>query len=213
MSEEVAEDLSGLMEQRSKELGRELRPDDKLFDGIQLEHAEHEMVQAMQASGVDPAIIYAFTETGLLVSEENQHLITEKDMADWQAAIEKYRAENLDPGGDDLPPEAVEGFFKTLSELHPEAMEEMKSLAEQFDAPDEFANAVLIGPCPKCASDSTEDCECDPEIDDPCIARCKDCRQLFCCDCRCLFKNAKEAVRHDCPEWERMAREDDDEPF
>jgi hypothetical protein len=48
------------------------------------------MVIAMEANGVNPALIYAYEKTGLLVSEENQHLIPDTDLAEWQAAIEEY---------------------------------------------------------------------------------------------------------------------------
>ena len=48
------------------------------------------MVEGMKAAGLDPAFIYAFEKTGLLVTEQNQHLILEKDLAEWGAAIEEY---------------------------------------------------------------------------------------------------------------------------
>ena len=44
----------------------------------------------MKKAGLDPAIIYAFEKTGLLVTEENQHLLPEKDLAEWEAAIAEY---------------------------------------------------------------------------------------------------------------------------
>lgn len=47
------------------------------FDRPPLEHVEHEMAQAMKAAGLDPAFVYAFEKTGLLVTEQNQHLISE----------------------------------------------------------------------------------------------------------------------------------------
>ena len=49
------------------------------------------MVGDMKAAGLDPAFIYAFEKTGLLVSEENQHLIPEKDLEEWRSAVEEYR--------------------------------------------------------------------------------------------------------------------------
>ena len=48
------------------------------------------MVEDMKAAGLDPAFIYAFEKTGLLVTEQNQHLIPENDLAEWDAAIEEY---------------------------------------------------------------------------------------------------------------------------
>ena len=74
-----------------EEFGREPGPGDKVFfDAPPLEHFEAEIVRGMKASGVNPAVIYAFEKTGLLVSEENQHLIPDADLAEWEAATEEY---------------------------------------------------------------------------------------------------------------------------
>jgi hypothetical protein len=85
-----------LEEQRQKfidKYGREPGPADPVFfDMPPLEHVEHEMVQAMQAAGLDPAFIYAFEKTGLLVTEQNQHLIPENDLDEWDAAVREYEA-------------------------------------------------------------------------------------------------------------------------
>jgi len=42
----------------------------------------------MARAGIDPAIVHAWLRTGLLVSEENRRLLSEEDLAEWQAAIE-----------------------------------------------------------------------------------------------------------------------------
>jgi SEC-C motif len=86
-----------LEEQRRKfvsKFGREPGPDEPIFfDAPPVEHLEAEMVQAMKKAGVDPAIIYAFEKTnGLLVTEQNQHLIPEADLEAWNAAIDEYEA-------------------------------------------------------------------------------------------------------------------------
>jgi hypothetical protein len=52
------------------------------------------MVEDMNAAGLDPAFNYAFEKTGLLVTEQNQHLIPESDLAEWDAAIEEYEAKH-----------------------------------------------------------------------------------------------------------------------
>lgn len=52
---------------------------------------------------------------------------------------------------------------------------------------DEFIAQVMVGPCPKCNSDATHDCEHDPDVLDICVGRCKSCGQLWCLECRRLF--------------------------
>ena len=63
-----------------------------------LEHADHFMVQGMKQAGLDPAIIYALERTGLLVTEANERLISDKDRAEWEATVLEYRAKQEDDG-------------------------------------------------------------------------------------------------------------------
>jgi hypothetical protein len=53
------------------------------------EHLVAMLVEAMKASGLEPAFIYALEKTGLVVTEQNQHLIPEKNLDEWDAAIEE----------------------------------------------------------------------------------------------------------------------------
>jgi hypothetical protein len=104
MSVELAEVIKEQKRKFIEKHGREPGPGDHVFfDMPPLEHAEHYMVEAMKQAGLDPAIIYAFEKTGLLVSEANEHVISEKDRAEWEAAVLEYRAKqgDDDPGEDE----------------------------------------------------------------------------------------------------------------
>jgi hypothetical protein len=91
MTPEVREALRQLRQAFIAKHGREPGPDDLLFPDLpNPEHLEAMMVEDMKASGLDPAFIYAFEKTGLLVAEQNQHLISDADLAKWDAAIEEY---------------------------------------------------------------------------------------------------------------------------
>ena len=85
-----------LQEQRQKFIdkhGREPGPDDQVFfDMPPLEHIEHQTVEAMKKAGINPAFIYAYEKTGRIVTEQNQHLLSDSDLDEWQAAIEEYEA-------------------------------------------------------------------------------------------------------------------------
>jgi hypothetical protein len=91
-----AEALALLEEQRHKfrqQFGRDPGPDDLLFGAAPpLEHVEHQLVEAMKRAGIDPALIHAFEQTGLLVTEDNQHLIPALDLQAWHAAVAAYNA-------------------------------------------------------------------------------------------------------------------------
>jgi hypothetical protein len=109
MSDDMAQMLEQQRQRFVEQYGRDPGPEDRVFfDAPPLEHIEHEMVQAMKKAGIDPAKIYAFEKTGLIVAEDNQHLLSDADLAEWQAAIEEYRAKH--GGGDSTADDGGEWF-------------------------------------------------------------------------------------------------------
>jgi len=66
---------------------------------MQTEHAEHIVGQYMRKADIAPELVYAFEQTGLLVSEANEHLIAEEDLAKWRAAVERFRSQHGKSGG------------------------------------------------------------------------------------------------------------------
>ncbi len=102
----MSDELAAVIEEQKRKFiekhGREPGPDDKLFfDSPPLEHVEHFMVEAMKQAGLDPAIVYAFEKTGMLVTEANEHLISDKDRAEWEAAVGEYRAKQREESADE----------------------------------------------------------------------------------------------------------------
>src|SRR5205823_13275825 len=99
----LSDEMKTVLEQQRQKFvekyGREPGPNDPVFfDMPPVEQVEFRTVQAMKKAGIDPAIIHAYEKTGgLLVTEENRHLISDKDLAAWQAAIEEYRAKHGKP--------------------------------------------------------------------------------------------------------------------
>lgn len=67
------------------------REPERIFEGAPpLEVIEHWTVEAMKKAGVEPALIYAFEETGLMVNEEHENRVTDVDLAEWDEAIDEY---------------------------------------------------------------------------------------------------------------------------
>ncbi len=102
----ISDEMSDLLDEQRQAFiakhGREPGPDDPVFpDMPHFEHAEHQMIQAMKKAGIDPAIIHATEATGRLVTEDNQHFLSDMEIDEWNAAIEAYRAEHGSP----QPPE------------------------------------------------------------------------------------------------------------
>jgi hypothetical protein len=95
ITEELAEVLQQVRQAFIDKHGREPEPDELLLTDLpHLEHLEAMLAGEMEKAGLDPAFIHAFEMTGLLVSEENRHLIPEKDLDQWEAAVEEYRRKN-----------------------------------------------------------------------------------------------------------------------
>jgi SEC-C motif len=91
MTQAMADILQAQRHKFIAKYGREPGPNDPVFfDMPPLEHIEHQTVEAMKKAGIDPAIIYAYEQTGRLVTEANQHLLPETALDEWQAAIEEY---------------------------------------------------------------------------------------------------------------------------
>ena len=102
MSDEMGEVIAEQKQRFVEKFGREPRPGENLFfDMPPVEHAEHFIVEAMKKAGLDPALIYAFEKTGLMVTEANEHLISDKDRAEWDAAVLEYRAKHGDESEED----------------------------------------------------------------------------------------------------------------
>jgi hypothetical protein len=102
ISDELADVLEGQRQAFIAEHGREPGPDDLVFpDMPHPEHLEHQMIQLMKETGIDPAIIYAAEKTGRLVTEDNVNQLSDLELDEWEAAIEEYRAKH----GAQEPPE------------------------------------------------------------------------------------------------------------
>jgi hypothetical protein len=102
ISDELGEIIQEQMQKFIEKHGREPKPDERLFfDMPPLEHVEHFMVEGMKQAGVDPALIYAFEKTGLLVTEVNEHLISEMERKKWDTAVLEYRAKHGDSEEDE----------------------------------------------------------------------------------------------------------------
>ena len=58
------------------------------------DHAPEEnrkaVLGAMQRAGVDPALIYAFDKTGILVNEVNRATFKDEDLKEWDDAIAEF---------------------------------------------------------------------------------------------------------------------------
>lgn len=102
ISPEMGDILADQRQRFIDKFGREPGPEDQIFfDMPHPEHLEHMMVEDMKEAGIDPAIIFAFEKTGRLVTEDNQHLLSDEDLDEWQSAIDEYDAKH----GQTKPPE------------------------------------------------------------------------------------------------------------
>jgi hypothetical protein len=70
--------------------GREPGPDDPIFFDLDEDKLRDDTANAMRAAGIRPAMIYAYEETGLIVTQENRRLIPENDLREFDTKVREY---------------------------------------------------------------------------------------------------------------------------
>ncbi len=60
---------------------------DTTFQGF----VDARLLMLLEEAGTDPAIIYAFQKTGLLVEDANEHRFGERELNTWKAALDEYK--------------------------------------------------------------------------------------------------------------------------
>lgn len=87
-----------LERQRAKfieKFGREPGPGDPVFFDLPPEEEVRDLaVEAMQSAGIPPELIYAYKKIGMMVTEDNYSLWSEKDLDEYEAAIDEYKKGN-----------------------------------------------------------------------------------------------------------------------
>jgi len=103
MNDEMIEALKQQKENFETNFGRAPGPNDPVFFNpgsdvpepmLEQQIAEYEAAvgDAMRKVGVDPAVIYAFEQTGFFATEENWSLLGEQKRKEWRDAIAEYEA-------------------------------------------------------------------------------------------------------------------------
>jgi hypothetical protein len=84
-----------IIEQKKKfirQFGRNPSANDPLFfDKISLREIDQTFAEVILKTGLDPAFLYAYQKTGLLVWEGNLSLLPDKDIKEWKAAVREFR--------------------------------------------------------------------------------------------------------------------------
>jgi hypothetical protein len=107
LSEEAVETLKEANQAFIDKFGREPGPGEPiLFDPdfdvptpFTEEKLTAKMVDAMRHAGIREVLIYAYEKTGVIVTEQNRHLIDPNDLAEYEAACAEFERERLDKLG------------------------------------------------------------------------------------------------------------------
>src|SRR5215470_13042380 len=73
------------------------QPDGDIPKMFSEEVIHRELTSAAVKAGIDPAIIYAINKTGMILVGGKEDHWSEKDLAEWEAAIEEYSALGSEP--------------------------------------------------------------------------------------------------------------------
>ncbi len=100
---EVAALLPELQRAFMEKHGRRMQPDDLLVgpeDPKELLEFQAKVVKTMREDGIAPSLIYAFEKTGILLTEENRHMMPTSQVEEFEAAVEEYLASHPRDGLD-----------------------------------------------------------------------------------------------------------------
>src|SRR5664280_1179017 len=103
LNDEVTTALAEQNRRFREKFGRDAGPEDPIFfdpdaDTPQpispagLDEMMGQILSSAGQAGIRPELIYAMRKTGRIVTESNQHLLTDEDLQEWQDAIEEYLA-------------------------------------------------------------------------------------------------------------------------
>jgi hypothetical protein len=90
---EVADLLTELQRAFMERHGRHMQPDDLLVgpeDPKELLEFQAKVVKVMREDRIAPSLIYAFEKTGILLTEENRHMMPTSQVEEFEAAVEEY---------------------------------------------------------------------------------------------------------------------------
>lgn len=79
--------------------------------------------------------------------------------------------------------EEAAAVMELLEQMPPDVFADLTAAMSESSSAEEFANRIMVGPCPNCGSEQTGDCEADPEINELLVGRCYECGHLFCTEC------------------------------
>jgi hypothetical protein len=100
LGDEARTEVEGLLaKQREKfiaKFGREPGPDDPIFFDLDEDALRENAASAMREAGISPALIYAYEETGLIVTAENRCLIPTAELREFDSKVREYYDLGLD---------------------------------------------------------------------------------------------------------------------
>ena len=65
--------------------------DIKCAKGQQLIERQRAVLAGMPQAGLDPVVIYAFKRTDRMVTDSNKHLLSKRELRQWNDAINEYQ--------------------------------------------------------------------------------------------------------------------------
>ena len=84
--------------------------------------------------------------------------------------------------------EEMKAAGEVFSQLDEKAQQSLLNAMQTSETGEDFANAIMVGPCPSCGGTEVGDCENDPDIENICIGRCFSCGHLWCLECGKLLR-------------------------
>ncbi len=90
ISKELQQRFEHYFDKFREEHGREIRPDENIFPDLNLVQTDADMILLLKQANILPHLLYAYEKTGRIVTDENKHNLTDKELKEWDDAVMEY---------------------------------------------------------------------------------------------------------------------------
>lgn len=90
ISAELQQAFEQYFEKFREEYGRDIQPDEYIFPDFNPVLAEADMILLLKNANTPNHLIYAFEKTGRIVTSHNRDKLTDKELKEWNDAINEY---------------------------------------------------------------------------------------------------------------------------
>ncbi|MFP8782592.1 hypothetical protein [Planococcus plakortidis] len=87
---ELMDEIEGHQKKVEEAFGRKVNNDERIFNSVSIKDLDNDFIRIGRKAGIPEMYLYATYKTGITVTEYNKNQFSDKDLNDWQAAINEF---------------------------------------------------------------------------------------------------------------------------